>query len=71
MINKGIYTRVTNICKGLKKTQIYMSYEPQKMSVFVTQFSGTRLQVVPLGCIIALRITPHLLVTLTIMYLLE
>ena len=48
-----------------------MSYEPQKMSVFVTQFSGTRLQVVPLGCIIALRITPHLLVTLTIMYLLE
>ena len=38
-----ISKRGTDICNGVKKTNIYMWYQPQKMSVFVTQFRGTRL----------------------------
>ena len=39
---KIISKRGTNIREGVKNIKIYIQYEPQKLSVFVTQFRGTR-----------------------------
>ena len=47
MINKEYFsTRGTNIHKEFKYIYIYMQDKPPKISVFVTQFRGTRLVLV-------------------------
>ena len=45
---KNIFKQGTNIRKGVKNTKIYMRYEPQNLSVLVTQFRGTCL-LIPLS----------------------
>ena len=45
LIKSNISKRGTNICKWVKKTKMYKQYKPQKLSVCVTEFCGTRLQI--------------------------
>ena len=39
---KSTSNRSTKICEEFNNTNIYMRYKPKKVSIFVTQFSGTR-----------------------------
>ena len=43
MVNKEDYFKLgTDICKGVKKTEICIPYKPQQMSFFSRFFCGTR-----------------------------
>ena len=69
-MKKSIYKRGTNICEGFKKKQIYMTYKPQKVFVFVTKVcrtftqkealivsnnEGNRIKDITKGCVITIQ----------------